>query len=252
MLESRYAAGSAPAVLGMRLRMIEGQLSSFRQGFRVLGIMAQIRTALADWRKCAANPSASNALGFAKSLSMVPYFVADNVAWLVKIEAMHGDKVALNRQAMWCWFASLVFSTLCDCIAVANLAARHARLASESAAAAAATLPDQATATGATKLAQQRAAMQTEARMLVLAYLKNGGDFVLATSQLGLEFSRPVTGFSVRFQVSLVDINFLCKSRTHSHTCSHGYYFILFFLLQGSLASFIGWYLVWPKYPETK
>ncbi len=217
MLESRYAAGTAPAIFGTRLRMIEGQLSSFRQGFRVLGVIAQIRTALADWRKCAANPNASNALGLARSLSMVPYFVADNVAWLVKIEAMHGDKVALNRQAMWCWFASLVFSTLCDCIAVANLAARHARLASESAVAAAA-LPDQAIAADAAKLAQQRAAMQTEARMLVLAYLKNGGDFVLATSQLGLEFSRPVTGFSVRLQILLDGIDFVREQKfSHSH-----------------------------------
>lgn len=177
--------------------MIEGQLSTFRQGFRVLGVIAQIRSALTDWRKCATNPSASNALGFAKSLSMVPYFVADNLAWLVKIEAMRGDKVALNRQAIWCWFASLVFSTLCDCVAVANLAARHRRIVAQPVAA----LPDKATAADATELAQQqRVTLQTEARLLALAYLKNGGDFVLATSQLGLEFSRTVTGFSVRLQ----------------------------------------------------
>jgi hypothetical protein len=207
VLESRYAAGTAPAILGTRLRMIEGQLSTFRQGFRVLGVIAQIRTALADWRKCAANPSASNALGLARSLSMVPYFVADNLAWLVKIEAMHGDKVALNRQAMWCWFASLVFSTLSDCVAVANLAARHGRIAAEAAAA----LPDKATEADAIELAQQqRTSLQTEARQLVLAYLKNGGDFVLATSQLGLEFSRPVTGFSVRFEFRWSTFEVLC------------------------------------------
>jgi hypothetical protein len=217
VLESRYAAGTAPAILGTRLRMIEGQLSTFRQGFRVLGVIVQIRTALADWRKCAANPSASNALGLARSLSMVPYFVADNLAWLVKIEALHGDKAALNRQAMWCWFASLVFSTLSDCVAVANLAARHRRIAAESAAA----LPDKAAAEDASKLAEQRTALQTEARLLVLAYLKNGGDFVLATSQLGLEFSRPVTGFSVRFQFRWSTFEVSRKKRTHAHSLSH-------------------------------
>ena len=245
MLESRYAAGTAPAILGARLRMIEGQLSTFRQGFRVLGVIAQIRTALADSRKCAANPSASNALGLAKSLSMVPYFVADNLAWLVKSEALHGDKVALTRQARWCWFASLVFSTLSDCVAVANLAARRARLAAESAA----VLPDQAAAEDASKLAEQRTALQTEARLLVLAYLKNGGDFVLATSQLGLEFSRPVTGFSVRFQFCLSTFEVFHARTELDHFLPLACCLIF---AQGSLASFIGWYLVWPKYPEIK
>jgi hypothetical protein len=49
------------------------------------------------------------------------------------------------------------------------------------------------------KLAQLRAKFTLDLKNLLLNYIKNGGDMVLALSSLKYDFSRPVTGLSVRF-----------------------------------------------------
>jgi hypothetical protein len=59
--------------------MIEGQLSTFRQGIRVLGIVPQYRSALADLRKASANPNSQTLVNAAKTASMVPYYILDNL-----------------------------------------------------------------------------------------------------------------------------------------------------------------------------
>jgi hypothetical protein len=50
-LESRYKAGTPEAKLGARLRAVEGALSTFRMGFRVLSYHTQWRSFRVEWQK---------------------------------------------------------------------------------------------------------------------------------------------------------------------------------------------------------
>jgi hypothetical protein len=148
--------------------------------------------------------------------------------WLAKIDAITGDKVELNRRTISWWFTYLVLGVLSDTVALQRLMARTRALQDQLAACDG---KDQA------DLKAQLAVAQADAVQLGLSYIKNAGDLVLATSQLWYNFSRPVTGLSVRPLLVFVQLVANCS-------------LIRMLLgLQGAISSFIGWYFVWPKYP---